>query len=196
MLIIKYAECGEDKISQREVAKSLRNDLLESLFSIKISDEDIRVSKHGKPFLRGYDIDFSVTHSAGICAFAVCFVGDKISNVILSDKNTIVVFEDYSRVGVDIELVKKENKYDNYKKIASKYFSAGEIDEINKLSAEAYVKEFTKIWTIKESICKMEGIGLNYLKKADSIEYKKNCRIDSIVINVGTKTYFLSFCAQ
>ena len=102
---------------------------------------ELHFSEQGKPYIKGRnDIFFNISHSKKCC---VCVISDK-------------------EIGVDIEEIKPFSQ-----RLAEKVCSENELIQIENSSDKA--REFTKIWTMKESFIKMTGDGFSYgLKKADT----------------------------
>lgn len=106
-----------------------------------INDFELLFSEKGKPYLKDRnDIFFSISHSKKCC---VCVVSDRV-------------------IGVDAEEIKPFSQ-----RLAEKVCSENELREIEKSPDKA--REFTKIWTRKESFIKMTGEGFSHgLKEADT----------------------------
>lgn len=82
----------------------------------------------GKPYCRGVNLEFSISHSGD---YAVCAVNDK-------------------PIGIDIQKVESYSE-----KVAKKVCSEAELAEIEKADNKA--REFIKIWTKKEAVLKRDG---------------------------------------
>lgn len=110
-----------------------------------INDFELLFSEKGKPYLKDRnDIFFSISHSKKCC---VCVISDK-------------------EIGVDAEEIKPFSQ-----RLAEKVCSENELREIEKSPDKA--REFTKIWTRKESFIKMTGEGFSHgLKEADTTTKK------------------------
>lgn len=106
-----------------------------------ISSFKLFFSSQGKPYIKGRnDIFFNISHSKKCC---VCVISDK-------------------EIGVDIEEIKPFSQ-----RLAEKVCSENELIQIENSSDKA--REFTKIWTMKESFIKMTGEGFSHgLKEADT----------------------------
>lgn len=114
---------------------------------------EILLTPNGKPYFEGNPVYFNISHSF--------------------DKVVVAIFRD--RVGVDIEII-RENK----EKIARRFFHEKEWEYLSKISIENYPREFTKIWTKKESYIKMTGEGFkrplnsfNVLSNSSSVYFKE-----------------------
>ena len=95
------------------------------------SSRDIRFGENGKPELENFF--FNLSHAGD---YVICAVGDKL-------------------VGCDVEKITKEPKY-----MAEKFFCKSENEHLNQLEAEERIREFFRIWTMKESYIKMTGEGM------------------------------------
>lgn len=110
-----------------------------------INDFELFFSEKGKPYIKDRnDIFFNISHSKRCC---VCVVSDK-------------------EIGVDAEDIRPFSQ-----RLAEKVCSEDELREIENSSDKA--REFTKIWTMKESFIKMTGEGFSHgLKEADTTKTK------------------------
>ena len=105
---------------------------------LKIADENISfgINDKGRPFLKNFrDFDFNVSHSNGYIA---------------------VIFSKYTKVGIDIEFLSNHRNTDA---IAKKFFSTNENFWLHRLSSKK--EDFYILWTLKESILKMNGKGIS-----------------------------------
>lgn len=102
-------------------------------FDVSFSEQIIAYGPYGKPYLRDYpDVHFNISHSGQFVACAVCNVP----------------------VGIDIQEIVP------YKPdVARRVCTADEISQIEASMNPA--AEFTKIWTQKEAILKMNGYGIS-----------------------------------
>ncbi len=101
---------------------------------IKTQDLTIIKSDKGKPELQNFPgFYFNVSHSG--------------EWVVLAIAN--------AQVGIDIEKIKKP-----VYRIAERYFSQTELENLNKLSGSSKQAYFFDLWTLKESYLKMLGKGL------------------------------------
>lgn len=93
---------------------------------------DIAADEHGKPYLRGSNLFFSLSHSG---KFAFCALSD-------------------SELGADVQLI---SRYDPA--LVSRFFAAGERKYIEKSTDRDLA--FTRVWAMKESYIKALGMGLS-----------------------------------
>ncbi len=192
MLIIKYALCGNSLNSQREAVEKIFNDLFFKYFNISNAYSKIIKDANGKPFINGVENGFSISHSKGLCAVALC-VDKVIEN--FSD-NIFVVNENFDKVGIDVQPIPADDKICAYKKIAEKYFSAQEnLNLLSCNSSKDFLEAFVKLWTIKESFCKMNGFGLKFIRNAVPENFD-DIYINSFKISNAQKQYFISFCGK
>lgn len=100
--------------------------------------DSLVISGTGKPFLKGNELYFSLSHSG---ERAMCALSDR-------------------EIGCDCQKILPYKQ-----RIAQKYFSQNEIELIkNSHNADA---EFTRIWSLKESLVKLTGEGICGMSKAD-----------------------------
>ena len=97
-----------------------------------MSDFIVDCNKNGKPFIAGEKIRFNISHSG---KFVLCVVGDE-------------------QVGCDIEVVRE------YKpKVAKRFFTEAEYKLLESSESKSY--DFTRLWTLKESVLKFSGEGIS-----------------------------------
>lgn len=116
--------------------------------------EAVRYAENGKPYFAGYDhVAFSLSHSGHMVACALVLESPDISA---------------APVGVDIQKV--PDSYEKAAKIAENYYTEGEKALLDPYSGDisAYCREFTRIWTRKEAMVKLSGVGLAGLRATDS----------------------------
>lgn len=137
-------KCKQKKL-QKEYSRKLLEYSIKSYFNMEIKDLSILKNKYGKPFFANKScIKFNISHCDGLIA---CAVG-------------------VTEIGVDVENIRA---FDNY--VAYRVCNEEEIDDIYNSSNSH--KTFFTYWTMKESLGKALGVGLNYpLKKNIFIKYK------------------------
>ena len=142
------------------------------------SEINILRSSKGKPYLgsdqhKGWH--FSLSHSDKLFAIAISNTG---------------------KIGVDIDSSLRSN---HFEKIAKHYFSADEqllLSEIRKSSESEFNNCFMRLWTLKESVGKLMGEGLNknLLKNALTIVDKGiELNKDWLAKQVNGSTSYQSF---
>jgi 4'-phosphopantetheinyl transferase len=128
-----------DKMCYLVVHALLKKQLSEKL-NKREKDIDIDYFNNIKPIINGINLDFNISHSGHFFSF-----------VIANNKKL--------RVGIDIEIVKV---IDDFKTISTNYFSDTErayiFEPVSDTTEQLW--RFYEIWTCKESILKMIGIGL------------------------------------
>ncbi len=137
-----HPDCAEyiDALAKKSNAESARESLAALVLlgraaewmGIETDELALARSQNGKPFFKGGEAEFSLTHSRGYVAVA------------LSDEG---------EVGIDLE--SSEYDKDKAKRIAERYFCDGEKEEFLH-SPES----FLRIWTKKEAYVKLLGITL------------------------------------
>jgi len=100
-----------------------------------VSDQltEIAYGKHGKPYLKGSDFHFSLSHSG---EYVVCAYGDE-------------------SLGADIQRIK-----DSIPNHTNKILSQAEKSYLDSLNGKDKNNAFYRIWTRKESLIKWDGRGL------------------------------------
>lgn len=127
----------------------LRSILAEYLGTIPQDIEFIRNS-YGKPFVRGANIEFNMSHSYNSAYYAIT--------------------SDFS-VGIDVEFY---NKGKNIFNIAKSVFSIDELEFFLNLSDLKRQEFFFNVWTKKEAVIKAMGLGLAYpMEKVNTMLDKK-----------------------
>lgn len=114
-------------------------------------------TKYGKPFLNNEKeketIQFNMSYSKNV----VCY--------IISNKN---------EVGIDIEYLNVDFEWAD---IAKSYFLKKELRFLETLPRKEQVKAFYNLWTRKEALLKLKGIGLSGIEEVSTNESK--CRLIS-----------------
>ena len=109
-------------------------------------------SNYGKPSLHDSDLEFNVSHSAGVALFA---------------------FAIGAQVGVDVEAVDRQVDIDG---LAARFFSPDEADDLLTLPPQDRQGAFFDCWTRKESYIKAIGDGMS--RALDSFSVTKSRRND------------------
>lgn len=127
---------------------------------------------NGKPYIADSDIFFNISHSGN---YVLCAVGNE-------------------SVGCDIEIINKYNE-----KVAERFFTASEQNVLK--NSENKSADFIRLWTLKESVLKLTGVGvggelLNYnfsehINKDEFEAFDCNFKViqtDDSVISICAKT--------
>ncbi len=117
---------------------------------LKLNNDKIIFCKNqfGKPFLKGYeDFYFNISHSG----------------------EWIICATDSKSIGIDIEKI----RLINYVEVAKNYFTNRECRFIFEASSSERIRNFYRIWTLKESYVKAEGGGLSIPLNSFSIDINK-----------------------
>lgn len=123
----------------------------------KSSELKYRINEYNKPLLVTPEhLYFNVSHSGN---WAVCAVADKL-------------------VGIDVEYIKSIDF-----KIAERFFTNYEYDNLLKQDPKNQLRYFYTLWTLKESYIKADGRGLSLPLDSFSIEIKK----DSISVSTDNE---------
>lgn len=147
----------EKRALEHQAAYSLLNKMLSAK---GILDYEISRNENGKPYIDNSPIHFSISHTDGFCAVAICDVS----------------------VGIDCEKIDiaYENKIDNFSK---RYFTSGEQNEIAR--SESKLTKFFEIWTRKEAYIKKYGLNSAEITRVDTtaLDFKTVIH-DSYVITI------------
>jgi 4'-phosphopantetheinyl transferase len=104
------------------------------------AEVEIRVDVNGKPYVVGQghdaDLQFSLSHSAGLAIFA---------------------FGRSGRIGVDIERI---SGFPEVREFAAMNFTPAELQELDGCPESTRLQVFFKVWTRKEAVLKASGDGL------------------------------------
>lgn len=195
MVVLKYAFCVNSDISRHSCALNLRRELLEDICGISNSSKYIFKDVRGRPCISEKDIDFSVSHTENLAVAAVTTQYKLPDALKISTDETFICFDkDFSNIGVDVQII-DSSKAAIYKKISDKYFSQYEKKELSKAENDIEFSDiFTKLWTLKESICKFNGKGLSFLSSADTRFYNEKCFFNTLKIENNQSCYYLSVC--
>jgi 4'-phosphopantetheinyl transferase len=96
-----------------------------------------RYNNYGKPYIKGYDMYFNLSHTLS---------------------NTVIAFCK-KEIGIDIEHLDREVEVDN---LAQMVFSAREQGLLKRSQKDYQHKKFFEIWTQKEAALKCIGIGIGH----------------------------------
>ena len=113
---------------------------LSKYFGCSPSDFNFHTDNQGKLFLNSNNppsLFFSLSHSYNRLVVAVSRVRD---------------------MGIDVELVNEKREI---LKIAKRYFSPREFQDLSNLKVSVQTKRFYELWTLKESVLKALGVGLS-----------------------------------
>ena len=143
------------------IGEILKKSVIKKIFDIDFEKQEFALLEHKKPYMPDYpDIHFNISHSGEYVALAV------------SQKP----------VGVDIEKIKEYN-YD----VAKRVCNERELKQLEESNDKA--SYFIKLWTQKEAVLKMKGIGI---AKGDI----KNCLNNQNVESERIEDYWLSVCEE
>ncbi len=176
MLYIAALPCQDD---QHKTAWSL----LENMLSAALPNFDknsIMRTESGKPYLKGNEAFFSLSHTDGAVCAAVCISGE--ADIKTSLPEGAVLFSEKSGklpVGVDIE----GNTARDFHKIARGFFTEKEKEYL--AAEEDTSAAFYYVYTRKESLVKASGRGIGELRDLGS-----SLELD------GVYTYNISFAQK
>lgn len=140
------------------LGEALARTQLSRLSGIPAKDLTIVRTDKGKPYLEDFpDLHYNISHSG----------------------EWVVMAQSDREVGIDVERI-REPQY----RIAERFFSAYELQELNRLTGDAKKEFFFDLWTLKESYLKLLGKGLT--KSLGSFTLKRG--IGSFKLVTGDKT--------
>lgn len=114
-------------------------------------DTDVIYNEYGKPFFKNHkDVFFSLSHSENM---VMCAISDE-------------------EIGCDIQIV--EDRNDNIRGLAKRFFAAGESEYIESLPDDEAKDAFYRIWTVKESYIKATGEGLSRDLASFETQFEQN----------------------
>jgi 4'-phosphopantetheinyl transferase len=122
------------------VARGLLRELLGRYLRQAPASLEFSYGEYGKPSLSGENASsglcFNLSHSSDLAVYAIA-----------GERN----------LGIDVEHIRPEAAGD---RIAERFFSAREVNDLRTLPAEARVEGFFHCWTRKEAYLKATGMGL------------------------------------
>jgi 4'-phosphopantetheinyl transferase len=124
----------------KDAQRSLLGDILARyLICTRINEKNHALefdkNEYGKPHLVSFpDINFNITHSGD---WVACAIDGKV-------------------VGIDVETIRPIDF-----KIAERFFSKDEVSDLFRQPEDERLNYFYKLWTLKESYIKAEGMGLS-----------------------------------
>lgn len=148
---VRYERFRVDR-DRREfaVAHALLRTTLAELGDRPPGDWRFQTGSHGKPMLAAGTStapwSFNLSHARGLVACAVARGAE---------------------VGLDVELATRAT---NWRGIASRYFSAAEVAQIDRLGHGERPTRFFELWTLKEAFAKALGVGLSQGLDATTFE--------------------------
>lgn len=150
-----------------------------------LDDDSFTRLPHGRPVLRSGEVCFSVSHSQNaVCCAVVC---DRPRFSPRADEDILLLSfscpENFD-VGVDIELIRPID-LEMRQKIARRFFSPRERKYVND-----DIDRFFEIYTAKESLCKLSGLGLSGFASADS--FAKALTRHSRIVVFGGRRFAIS----
>lgn len=139
--------------------------VLATALHIRPMDVQIERTSEGKPFLRGSEFHYSLSHSEGIAVMAL----------------------GAQELGIDIEHLRCLPDVDD---LARRMLPAEDANAIAQLPPSQRSARFLEHWTLREAVLKATGVGLQ-AKMHDLVLQKLNTRI--LVMSGGKRWRLLSF---
>ena len=143
--------------TQHEAGIRLRDGMLRRFCGIESPSVIARSGE--KPRLADRaDTSFSVSHSESAVICALSFPG------IAEAGDATVIYDgaDAPAVGADIEMVRDVRDVPRLRRLADRFFPAGEADRLRDVPDSGYPAAFAKTWTALESFVKRTGEGFRH----------------------------------
>ncbi len=191
MVVVGFVNCDVSK--EHEKAVELRDNLLTHFLGVSDPAQYVFYKEKGRPCLKIEGADISVSHSSGTVAVALSLPeGASIEKESILGLAGLVRFDvAATSIGIDLEVLDGKAA-DRCKKLACRRFTSGEQKTVN--TAADPVDAFVKLWTEKESLCKLSGAGLSGLKDADTENLPDGVQMLNSRIELGGKQYYFSLC--
>ena len=138
------------------------------LFQNNLTPQNIKYGQNGKPEISG--LNFNISHSKN---FVICSVSE-------------------NPVGCDIEKVRSIKS--GFEK---RFFTQNEVSYLDKFTDEAKLKQFFRLWTMKESYMKFTGDGMKLALNRFEFIIEDSVKVfrDGILQNCFIKEYeILDYC--
>lgn len=138
------------------------------LFQNNLTPQNIKYGQNGKPEIEG--LHFNISHSKN---FVICSVSE-------------------NPVGCDIEKIRSIKS--GFEK---RFFTQNEVSYLDKFSGEEKLKQFFRLWTMKESYMKFTGDGMKLALNRFEVIIEDSVKVfrDGILIPCFIKEYeFLDYC--
>lgn len=183
---------------QKKAAEMLRCALIERYLG-KTGDAVLFRAENGRPMLTIPRADISTTHSHGL-VMAALSIPDALVSLQKKELPEGIEIEEYPesfcRVGIDTELLTDED-CKKYRKIAARWFYADEQDLLAAIEQETLYREtFFRVWTQKESICKLTGKGISAIRDVNTLALPEEMTVRSRLLRTQNGVYVCTFCGE
>lgn len=193
MVMIGLATCDDTPVAQHVAAVTLRDQLLSVCHMDAAAVERL---PSGRPILQVPGADLSIAHSGGAVMVGVS-VDREIDTAVAIDGVTVWSRPETAvRIGVDIEEIPSASRAPRLRELAARYFTTAESEQLAGLDDEHFVQTFCRLWTVKESICKMTGEGLSALRRTDTASLPSGVTVHTDTITIAGRTYYASVCIE
>lgn len=153
----------------------------EALKTAGCQNVDIRYNEAGKPYVDVPNVFFNISHTDGlaVCALSDSEVGVDVEKTRKFDKSLIeYTFSKDEILLASDKINKKISSKIDYLFDIDKFYNT---DDCSKTVLQTVYKEFSELWTVKESVMKYVGLGLGLSPKEIEIS------IDSDILKVHIK---------
>ena len=183
MICLQYTAVRPDE-TPHEAGVRLRNTMLRLLCGI--GSPSVVAQPGEKPHLADReDISFSVSHSGSAVICALSFPG------VVEAADTCVIYggADAPEVGADVELVRDVGDVPRLRRLADRFFPAGEADRLRGIPDGEFPLAFCETWTALESFVKRTGEGFRH--GFSHVDLSMVRRVTD-VLEIDGKTYVVS----
>lgn len=136
------------------VGRGILRSIIADYLQTRPKEIRFRYNAHGKPSIADVsshsEINFNLSHSHGLAVYA---------------------FTRRREIGIDIERLRSNL---SFQKIAKRFFTTEEFENLNSLPHDEYIDGFFGLWTQKEAYIKAMGTGLSIPLNRFSVTVKKD----------------------
>lgn len=183
---------------QKKAAEMLRNTLIER-YLCKKGNAMLFRTEDGRPMLTIPGADISTTHSHGLVmvALSIPYTLVSLQKKELPEGIGIEEYpENFHRVGIDAELLTDED-CEKYRKIAERWFCTDEKAYLESIQPEALYREaFFRMWTQKESVCKLTGEGISAIRDVNTLALPEGMTVRNRLLRTQNGVYVCAFCGE
>lgn len=192
MIVVGWTTC--DRSQEHQEALRIRDALLSHYLRVSDPSRIVRRTERGRPCLTVSGADFSVSHSDGTVVVAVSLPDGRPETEYRPDGFRVCSLElPACRIGIDAESLDGKSA-ERCERIAERFFTAAERQMVK--TAPKPTEAFVRLWTQKESLCKMTGTGLAGLQRADTQTLPDGVTVLSRRCEWEGKACYVSLCVS